>query len=160
MAVFWVVVPYNLIEVYQRFRGPCCLYHQGKLLPDCAALQPRRQPSSTLRSFSSLLLLSSFYIPGYCRTQDSEEEDALAREGSSSPFLGPEPAISISSCVSRLKVKEWLKERHPEHWAAALGMMQSKHFIRRPSDKPSRDLLALDRKQCRLLTGLLTGHVH
>jgi hypothetical protein len=29
MAVFWVVAPYNLVEVYQRFRGPCCLHHQG-----------------------------------------------------------------------------------------------------------------------------------
>jgi hypothetical protein len=29
MAVFWVVVPYCLVEVYQRFRGPCCLHHQG-----------------------------------------------------------------------------------------------------------------------------------
>jgi hypothetical protein len=60
MTVFWVVAPCSLIEVYQRFRGPCCLRHQGpddgsskylcrnvgKLLPDYTALQPRRQPSS------------------------------------------------------------------------------------------------------------------
>jgi hypothetical protein len=25
MAVFWVVAPCSLVEVYQRFRGPCCL---------------------------------------------------------------------------------------------------------------------------------------
>jgi hypothetical protein len=29
MAVFWVVVLYRLVEVYQCFRGPCCLNHQG-----------------------------------------------------------------------------------------------------------------------------------
>jgi hypothetical protein len=28
MAVFWVVVPCSLVEVYQRFIGPCCLHHQ------------------------------------------------------------------------------------------------------------------------------------
>jgi hypothetical protein len=28
MAVFWVVTPCSLVEVYQRFRGPYCL-HQG-----------------------------------------------------------------------------------------------------------------------------------
>jgi hypothetical protein len=22
-------VPCSLVEVYQRFRGPCCLHHQG-----------------------------------------------------------------------------------------------------------------------------------
>jgi hypothetical protein len=29
MAVFWVVAPCSLVEVYQRFRGVCCLHHQG-----------------------------------------------------------------------------------------------------------------------------------
>jgi hypothetical protein len=33
IAVFWVVAPCSLVEVYQHFRGPCCLHHQGKLLP-------------------------------------------------------------------------------------------------------------------------------
>jgi hypothetical protein len=29
MAVFWVVALCSLVEVYQRFRGPCCLHHRG-----------------------------------------------------------------------------------------------------------------------------------
>jgi hypothetical protein len=29
MTVFWVVVPCSLVEVYQRFRGLCCLHPQG-----------------------------------------------------------------------------------------------------------------------------------
>jgi hypothetical protein len=40
IAVFWVIAPCSLVEVYQRFRGPCCLHHQGD------RLQPRRQQSS------------------------------------------------------------------------------------------------------------------
>jgi hypothetical protein len=28
MAVFWVLAPYSLVEVYWRFRGACCLHHQ------------------------------------------------------------------------------------------------------------------------------------
>jgi hypothetical protein len=28
MAVFWVVVPYCLVGVYQWFRGSCCLHYQ------------------------------------------------------------------------------------------------------------------------------------
>jgi hypothetical protein len=27
MAVFWVLAPCGLVEVYQRFRGPSCLHH-------------------------------------------------------------------------------------------------------------------------------------
>jgi hypothetical protein len=29
MVFFWVKAPCNLVEVYHRFRGPCCLHHQG-----------------------------------------------------------------------------------------------------------------------------------
>jgi hypothetical protein len=29
MDVFWVVVLCCLVEVYRRFRGACCLHHQG-----------------------------------------------------------------------------------------------------------------------------------
>jgi hypothetical protein len=32
MAVFWVVAPCSLVEVYRRFRGTCCLHHQGPIL--------------------------------------------------------------------------------------------------------------------------------
>jgi hypothetical protein len=34
MAVFWVVAACSLIEVYRRFRGTCCLHHQGTHRPD------------------------------------------------------------------------------------------------------------------------------
>jgi hypothetical protein len=34
--VFWVVAPCSLVEVYQRFRGPCCLHHHR---PDDGGLQ-------------------------------------------------------------------------------------------------------------------------
>jgi hypothetical protein len=32
MAVFWVVALCRLVEVYRRFRGACCLYHQDALM--------------------------------------------------------------------------------------------------------------------------------
>jgi hypothetical protein len=31
MADFWFVAPCSLLEVYQNFRGVCCLHHQGDL---------------------------------------------------------------------------------------------------------------------------------
>jgi hypothetical protein len=34
MAVFWVVAPCSLVEVYRHFRGACCLHHQGDDRPD------------------------------------------------------------------------------------------------------------------------------
>jgi hypothetical protein len=41
MTVFWVVAPCSLVKVYQRFRGPCCLYHQGDN-PEDSHLQDKK----------------------------------------------------------------------------------------------------------------------
>jgi hypothetical protein len=62
MAVFWVVVPYSLVEIYHRFRGPCCLHHQH----DYKALQPRRQPSPVL--WDSSIALLKILLSGYFDT--------------------------------------------------------------------------------------------
>jgi hypothetical protein len=58
IAVFWDVAPYSLVEIYRRFRGVYCLFHQGdddddggskhlwnvgEFLPDYTAQHPRRQ---------------------------------------------------------------------------------------------------------------------
>jgi hypothetical protein len=29
MTVFWNVAPFSMVEVYEHFRGACCLHHQG-----------------------------------------------------------------------------------------------------------------------------------
>jgi hypothetical protein len=29
MTVFWDVTPYSLVDIDRRFRGTCCLHHQG-----------------------------------------------------------------------------------------------------------------------------------
>jgi hypothetical protein len=31
ITVFWDVAPCSLVEVYRRFRGACCLHHQGDI---------------------------------------------------------------------------------------------------------------------------------
>jgi hypothetical protein len=71
---------------------------------------------------------------------------------------GSTPAISISPCVSWVKVKEWLQVMHSEHWTAALGMRQMKFSVGKPLDKLCRKLMALNSKQCRLVTAMVSGH--
>jgi hypothetical protein len=92
------------------------------------------------------VLFNQNKVPGHSRIQGNEEAP-------SSQFLGPESTISISPCVSSIKIKEWLQERHTAHFLDALDITKSKIFIGRTSDKLPRD-----RKQCRLITGLLTAY--
>jgi hypothetical protein len=84
MAVFWVVVPCSLVEVYWHFRGACCLHYQdnsssspcwwrqqvhlklwnmGKLLPDYTAQQPRSQPSSSVFKYNACPTLFACLTP-------------------------------------------------------------------------------------------------
>jgi hypothetical protein len=59
MAVFWVVAPCSLVEIYQRFRGPCCLHHQGGRPEDSHLRTNRRE---NLKSYKALLLDWDFMI--------------------------------------------------------------------------------------------------
>jgi hypothetical protein len=49
MAVFWVAAPRSLVEVYQRFKGPLCLHHQGDLL--ITLMMEAARTSETLVNF-------------------------------------------------------------------------------------------------------------
>jgi hypothetical protein len=81
MAVVWVVAPCSLVDVYQRFRGPCFLHHQddeisspwfvGKLLPDYTTLQPRRQPYSYSLLWEPQILLGKNRLVVYTITVSS-----------------------------------------------------------------------------------------
>jgi hypothetical protein len=37
MAVFWVVAPFSLVEVYRCFRGTCYRYHQFAMMMEAAS---------------------------------------------------------------------------------------------------------------------------
>jgi hypothetical protein len=73
MAVFWVVVPCSLVEVYQRFTGPCCLHHQGdtrRYNPEDSHLRTHRREN--LKSYR--IYLGSSGLPQSLR----ENADTLA----------------------------------------------------------------------------------
>jgi hypothetical protein len=79
MAVFWVVAPCSLAQVYRRFIGACCLHHRpdvggsknvrnvGELPPDYTAQQPRRQPSSdhivATMTLDTIVAFATFFCP-------------------------------------------------------------------------------------------------
>jgi hypothetical protein len=66
MAVFWVVAPYGLAEIYRRFRGSCCLIRQGIAL-DIVRIpfRPVHRLSVFLKSFT--LFISRLLFVGFLR---------------------------------------------------------------------------------------------
>jgi hypothetical protein len=59
MAVFWVVAPCNLVNIYRRFRGACCLNHEGDhyYLDDGGIVKISMEYGTIFKIFSSHSML-------------------------------------------------------------------------------------------------------
>jgi hypothetical protein len=58
IAVFWAVAPCSLVEVYQRFRGPCCLHHQTTRCYNPEDRHLRTHRRENLKSYHSVVSCS------------------------------------------------------------------------------------------------------
>jgi hypothetical protein len=99
-------------------------------------------------------------VPGHTGIDGNEKADQLARQGSSHPFIGPEPALGISAKIAREVIRGWTNRKHTEYWQSIYGQRQARDFLKRPSARRAGELLSLNRNQLRILTGLFTGHCH
>ena len=81
-----------------------------------------------------------------------------ARQGSSQPPIGTEPALGISAKVARVMIRDLTSGKHEEPWQSIHGQRQAKWFLKKPSTKKAGKLLNLSRNQLRIFTGLVTGH--
>jgi hypothetical protein len=100
------------------------------------------------------------WVPGHEGIVGNETTDLLAKTGSEHPFIGPEPACSISTGVPKKAVRDWINRNHKEYWESLTGFRQAKGLIQGPSARRTKDLLKLNRDQLRWVVGLLTGHCY
>jgi hypothetical protein len=47
MAVFWIVAPCSLVDIYLRFRGTCCTHHQSCEYARCLLIALMMEAAST-----------------------------------------------------------------------------------------------------------------
>jgi hypothetical protein len=99
-------------------------------------------------------------VPGHERIEGNETADQVAKLGSECPFIGSEPAYGISAGTAKNAVRDWTKRYHKKYWESLTGLKQAKGFLQGPSVRRTKELLKLNRKQLRWVTGLLTGHCH
>jgi len=98
------------------------------------------------------------WVPGHCGVLGNERADELARNGSSSEFIGPEPAVGRYAGLIKFLVKERTKNSHQSRWDALTTCRQSKEFLVGCKAKNTKFLLSLSREKLRWLVGILTGH--
>ena len=98
------------------------------------------------------------WVPGHEGHKGNEKADERAKQGSSMPFIGPEPFCGVAKAVTRMATERWVANKSLEWWRNSSGQRQAKRFIVEHSPKFTVDLISKDRKTVKAVVGLLTGH--
>lgn len=110
-----------------------------------------------LKQLSQNNIVNLFWVPGHCGIDGNEMADCLARKGSGTILIGPEPFCGVPDCSFKMELKRWETSMVISNWNTTSTSKQAKQFIY-PLEKNTRNLLKLDKRNLRILTGLLTGH--
>ncbi|GAB0086965.1 hypothetical protein DMENIID0001_011980 [Sergentomyia squamirostris] len=117
------------------------------------------QCRDVLESISQECEVDLHWVPGHKGIQGNEEADRLASAGSSSPFVGPEPAVvGISLSSKRAIIREDMFRLHQVEWRSTTGCRISKIFMPDVSRKRTEYLVEGGRRKLRAAANLLTGH--
>ena len=72
----------------------------------------------------------------------NEKTDELARAGSDNEFIVPEPAVRISSTITRSLIWDQGKNKHNKDWRDSTRFRQSKIYLDGTSSKLTGSLLS------------------
>jgi hypothetical protein len=95
------------------------------------------------------------WLSGHCGIPGNEKADKLARQASTMPLLGREPALGIPRCSEREAIKNWTEYQHYIAWKDLPGHRHSKLSISRPCKRRAEDLLKLSRHQLKMAVAIL-----
>ena len=125
---------------------------KSKIVWDCLKL---------VRELSTENVVILIWVPRYLNILGNETADMLAQNGAESEYVSPEPFCGVSLNHMKTELRNELLSHAMQHYRNTLpGMMHAKIFIPSHSRKRTEDLLRLNRKQIRVVTGLLTGHLN
>jgi len=100
-----------------------------------------------------------YRIPGHAGIRGNEIVDELSRDSSVQRFVGPEPFLGVSRQNIRRKIKCWMKNQHLLLWRGhCSAQRQARELIYGPKLATGSRLLSINRRQSRVVIGLLTGH--
>ena len=73
-----------------------------------------QQSQKALNDISTRHAVGLYWVPGHAGVRRNKITDKLTRDSSLQRFVGPEPALGVSSLSKRRKIRHWLIN---QHWA-------------------------------------------
>ena len=102
--------------------------------------------------------VSLIWVPGHSDVPGNEKADELARIGSSTKFIGPEPVLGNHAGLVKGLVKRETGREHQRTWDDLQTCRQAKEFLEGRNLRTTKFLLGLNRTCLRRMIGMLTGH--
>lgn len=122
--------------------------YTSKLVWECTML---------LQQLSCRNKVNLYWVPGHCGIEGNEKADQLAKIGSSTQFIGPEPYFGIAPCGFKLELKNLERTKIKLTWTNTSDSRQAKRFIE-PDARKTLRLINLNKHELSTYTGLITGH--
>jgi len=95
----------------------------------------------------------------HCGIEGDERVDLLAKQASSSCITEPEPSVGISTSTVCSSRSSWATQEQSRLWQALPKCRQAKLFLNTLDKGLVCFALSPEKKDLRILIGLLTGHV-
>uniref|UniRef100_T1IBG7 RNase H type-1 domain-containing protein n=1 Tax=Rhodnius prolixus TaxID=13249 RepID=T1IBG7_RHOPR len=68
-------------------------------------------------------------LPGHVGIKGNKLADQLARNGASTPFIGPEPVQGITKGAVREALRDWIWREHEKNWVMLPGVKHDKSVM-------------------------------
>jgi ribonuclease HI len=122
---------------------------RSKLVQECKA---------ALSNLNSKVPVTIMWIPGHSGIAGNEEADVLARTGSRTKPIGPEPILGITRTAAKKILNDWALVQQETRWRRIDIAKQAKELIKPGDCRLTGKMLGLRKEDMRLVVRLLTGH--
>ena len=128
---------------------------EARAISSRTVLGSRRAIEGLLERGNSVVLR---WVPGHVDVPGNERADELAKRGSSTPFVGAEPALPLPLCSTKSAVRRRTTAAHTRSWTAGQTGRFTYSLLPAPDKKLSCQLLSLSRGRMRVIIRMLTLH--
>lgn len=98
------------------------------------------------------------WVPGHRGIEGNEEADSLARQGSETPFLGPEPALGIAYSRVKGACYKWQVQEQEVRFNSFPSYRETKVFLNSVKREVYIKVLKLSREKTSKVVAFITGH--